>query len=95
VAGGLRVGASCRPEARRVPPAETAVTDAGGDRGQALLVTTWNSFMAGGGAVGGILLDLLGPASFPWSVLALLAPVLAVVVGARARGFPVKRPGME
>ncbi|WP_245362311.1 MFS transporter, partial [Streptomyces albus] len=35
---------------------QTAVTDAGGDRGQALLVTTWNSFMAGGGAVGGILL---------------------------------------
>ncbi|WP_141698628.1 MFS transporter, partial [Streptomyces lushanensis] len=32
---------------------QTAVTDAGGDRGQALLVTTWNSFMAGGGAVGG------------------------------------------
>ncbi|MFJ5552138.1 MFS transporter [Streptomyces sp. NPDC093225] len=71
---------------------QTAVTDAGGDRGQALLVTTWNSFMAGGGAVGGILLDRLGPTSFPWSVLALLAPVLLVVVGARAHAFPAKRP---
>ncbi|SFL18230.1 MFS transporter [Streptomyces pini] len=73
---------------------QTAVTDAGGDRGQALLVTTWNSFMAGGGAVGGILLDGLGPTSFPWSVLLLLAPVLLVVVGARAHGFPAKRPSM-
>ncbi|AWK08875.1 MFS transporter [Streptomyces spongiicola] len=74
---------------------QTAVTDAGGDRGQALLVTTWNSFMAGGGAVGGILLGALGPDSFPWSVLILLGPVLLVVTGARAHGFPAKRPGME
>ncbi|RBQ17657.1 MFS transporter [Spongiactinospora rosea] len=72
---------------------QTAVTDAGGDRGQALLVTTWNSFMAGGGAVGGILLDRLGPTSFPWSVFLLLVPVLIVVVGARAHAFPPKRPG--
>ncbi|MFD7257580.1 MFS transporter [Streptomyces sp. NPDC059874] len=71
---------------------QTAVTDAGGDRGQALLVTTWNSFMAGGGAVGGILLSALSPTSFPWSVLLLLVPVLLVVVGARAHGFPAKRP---
>ncbi len=71
---------------------QTAVTDAGGDRGQALLVTTWNSFMAGGGAVGGILLGAVGPKSFSWSVLALLVPVLLVVVGARAHGFPAKRP---
>jgi predicted MFS family arabinose efflux permease len=72
---------------------QTAVTDAGGDRGQALLVTTWNSFMAGGGAVGGLLLDGLGPRSFPWSVLLLLAPVLLVVLAARRHGFPAKRPG--
>ena len=72
---------------------QTAVTDAGGDRAQALLVTTWNSSMAAGGAAGGLLLDTLGPDSFPWSTLALLAPVLAVVLGARAHGFPVERPG--
>ncbi|MBX6385483.1 MAG: MFS transporter [Microbispora sp.] len=72
---------------------QTAVTDAGGARGQALLVTTWNSFMAGGGAVGGILLEAFGPTSFPWSVLALLLPVLAVVVAARRHGFPPTRPG--
>jgi predicted MFS family arabinose efflux permease len=71
---------------------QTAVTDAGGDSGQALLVTVWNGFMAAGGAVGGILLDLLGPASFPWSVLALLTPVLIVVIAARTHGFPAERP---
>ncbi|MFE6053657.1 MFS transporter [Kitasatospora sp. NPDC056446] len=74
---------------------QTAVTDAGGDRGQALLVTTWNSFMAGGGAVGGILLTAAGPESFPWVVLALLVPVLLVVVGARKHGFPAERPGAQ
>ncbi|PRY59528.1 MFS transporter [Glycomyces artemisiae] len=72
---------------------QTAVNDAGGDRGQALLVTTWNSSMAAGGAVGGLMLGLLGPGSFPWGVLVLMAPVAAVVIGARAHGFPSKRPG--
>ncbi|WP_443078223.1 MFS transporter [Streptomyces sp. SP17KL33] len=74
---------------------QTAITDAAGDRGQALPVTTWNSFMAGGGAVGGILLDGLGPKSFPWSVLALMAPVLLVVVAARKHAFPTTRPGAD
>ncbi|WP_042372434.1 MFS transporter [Streptacidiphilus neutrinimicus] len=70
---------------------QTAVTDAGGDRGQALLVTTWNSFMAGGGAAGGVLLSVLGPKSFPWGVLVLMVPVLVVVVAARKHAFPAKR----
>jgi len=74
---------------------QTAVTDAGGDRGQALLVTTWNTSMSGGGAVGGLMLGLLGPGSFPWGVLALTIPVLAVVIGARAHGFPPARPGVS
>ncbi|MFI1993764.1 MFS transporter [Actinoplanes sp. NPDC020271] len=74
---------------------QTAVTDAGGDRGQALLVTTWNSFMAGGGAVGGILLATLGPTSFPWGVLALMIPVLLVVVVARKHAFPARRPDLR
>ncbi|GGK91554.1 MFS transporter [Streptomyces flaveus] len=73
---------------------QTAVGDAGGeaaDAAQAMLVTLWNVAMAGGGAVGGILLGLLGTTSFPWSVLALLLPVLVVVIAARAHGFPAKR----
>lgn len=37
------------------------------------------------------LLDLLGSTSFRWSVLVLPAPVLTVVIAARAHGFPGKR----
>ncbi|MFD7136922.1 MFS transporter [Streptomyces sp. NPDC059894] len=74
---------------------QTAVTDAGGDRGQALLVTTWNLAMAGGGAAGGVLLDAFGPGSFPWSVLVLMTPVLLVVLGARTHAFPAARPGTD
>ncbi|WP_210587753.1 MFS transporter [Streptomyces sp. GESEQ-35] len=73
---------------------QTAVADAGGeqaDAAQAMLVTLWNAAMAGGGVLGGILLDLFGVTAFPWSVLALLLPVLAVVMGARAHGFPRTR----
>ncbi|WP_433186533.1 MFS transporter [Actinoallomurus sp. CA-150999] len=73
---------------------QTAVGDAGGDQSdaaQAMLVTLWNVAMAGGGIIGGILLDHFGPGSFPWSLLLLLAPVLLVVVAARTRGFPAKR----
>ncbi|MDX6328541.1 MAG: hypothetical protein QOI83_924, partial [Streptomycetaceae bacterium] len=73
---------------------QTAVGDAGGDSADAaqpMLVTLWNVAMAGGGVVGGLLLDMLGSTSFPWSVLALLAPVLVVVAAARTHGFPAKR----
>ncbi|SDK86564.1 Predicted arabinose efflux permease, MFS family [Glycomyces sambucus] len=73
---------------------QTAVNDAGGDRGQALLVTTWNSSMAAGGAAGGVMLALMGPGSFPWGVLVLMVPVAAVVIGAKAHGFPAERPGV-
>jgi predicted MFS family arabinose efflux permease len=75
---------------------QTAAGDAGGDladAAQAMLVTLWNVAMAGGGIIGGILLDLIGSDSFPWTMLLLLLPVLAVVVLARNHGFPAKRPG--
>jgi predicted MFS family arabinose efflux permease len=71
---------------------QTAAGDAGGesaDAAQAMLVTLWNVAMAGGGVVG-VLLDLSGSGSFPWSVLALKVPVLAVVVLARRHGFPAR-----
>ncbi|MFF3641153.1 MFS transporter [Streptomyces sp. NPDC002564] len=64
---------------------QTAVTDAGGHRGQALFVTVCNSAIAGGGAVGGALLGAFGPTSFPWAALALLIPVPAVLLLARGR----------
>ncbi|MER7704314.1 MFS transporter [Kitasatospora sp. NPDC097605] len=74
---------------------QTAAGDAGGeqaDAAQAMLVTLWNAAMAGGGVAGGLLLDRLGTGSFPWAVLLLLLPVLALVLAARAHGFPVRRP---
>lgn len=73
---------------------QTAVGVAAGDAAdvaQAMLVTLWNAAMAGGGIVGGILLAGLGAASFPWSVLLLMVPVLVVVIGARTHGFPAAR----
>ncbi|MDR8412110.1 MFS transporter [Nonomuraea sp. 3-1Str] len=77
---------------------QTAAGDAGGDQAdaaQAMLVTLWNVAMAGGGVIGGILLDLLGSESFPWSVLLLLLPVLGVVLAARSHGFPARRSSVE
>ncbi|GAA3843598.1 hypothetical protein GCM10022380_72340 [Amycolatopsis tucumanensis] len=70
---------------------QTAAGNPGGeaaDPAQAALVTLWNAAMAGGGVVGGVLLDAFGPGVFPWTVLVLLVPVLAVVLGARRHGFP-------
>ncbi|MER5354874.1 MFS transporter [Kitasatospora sp. NPDC002551] len=75
---------------------QTAAGDAGGeqaDAAQAMLVTLWNAAMAGGGVAGGLLLDRLGTGSFPWTVLLLLLPVLALVLAARVHGFPARRPG--
>ncbi|WP_371518850.1 MFS transporter [Kitasatospora sp. NBC_01300] len=73
---------------------QTAVGDAGGERAdaaQAVLVTLWNAAMAGGGVVGGLVLGRLGTGALPWTVLALMLPVLAVVAGARRHGFPTGR----
>ncbi|GHJ99903.1 MFS transporter [Streptomyces sp. NPDC003753] len=75
---------------------QTAAGDAGGesaaDAAQAMLVTLWNVAMAGGGVIGGVLLDLSGSDSLPWSVLLLMLPVIAVILLARSHGFPAKRP---
>ncbi|MFC7302966.1 MFS transporter [Streptomyces monticola] len=74
---------------------QTAAGNAGGpsaDAAQAMLVTLWNAAMAAGGVIGGVLLGLVGAESFPWTLLALLVPVLALVLGARRHGFPLRRP---
>ncbi|MEU2226575.1 MFS transporter [Streptomyces sp. NPDC018347] len=74
---------------------QTAAGEAGGetaaDAAQAMLVTLWNVAMAVGGVIGGVLLDLSGSDSLPWSVLLLMLPVIAVVVLARGHGFPARR----
>lgn len=70
---------------------QTAVANAAGDAAdvaQSMLVTMWNIAIAGGGIVGGILLDRLGVGAFFPAVLALLVATLAVVWTARHHGFP-------
>ncbi|MGW1935078.1 MFS transporter [Streptomyces sp. NPDC001919] len=73
---------------------QTAAAEAGGahaDTAQTLLVSLWNAAMAAGGVAGGVLLDALGAGALSWSVLVLLVPVVAIVAGARAHGFPARR----
>ncbi|GLK68549.1 MFS transporter [Hansschlegelia plantiphila] len=58
------------------------------DVAQSMIVTVWNFAIAGGGIVGGYLLDQTGPRSLPWSLCALLLACLAVAFAARGAGFP-------
>ena len=69
---------------------QTASADAAGngvDLANAMITTVWNSAIAAGGILGGILLDHFGAAVFPRAVLALALIALAIVFGARRHGF--------
>jgi predicted MFS family arabinose efflux permease len=69
---------------------QTASAKAAGpaaDVAQSTIVTIWNIAIAGGGIVGGYLLDEAGAGSLPWALCALLAPCLVVAAIAR-QGFP-------
>ncbi|EHK64992.1 MFS transporter [Achromobacter arsenitoxydans] len=73
---------------------QTALAKTAGDAAdvaQSMLVTSWNVAIAGGGIVGGILLDWQGVAAFPPALLALLAATLAVVWADRHHGFAASR----
>ncbi len=70
---------------------QTAEAKAAGeatDVAQAMFVTVWNTGVAGGGLLGGLLLDGLGVVSFPWALLALTVPALLVAWMASRHGFP-------
>ena len=72
---------------------QTALADAAGDGADVALsmnVVAWNSAIAGGGLLGGLLLDTWGAASFPWAMAALLAAGFVIAWTSRAHGF---RPG--
>lgn len=62
------------------------------DLAQSMLVTVWNTAIAGGGLVGGVLLDRLGVSAFAPSLLALLIATFAVTLAARRHGFPHRCP---
>ncbi|WP_367375053.1 MFS transporter [Pseudomonas lini] len=71
---------------------QTALAQTAGDASdvaQSMLVTAWNTAIAGGGIVGGLLLDRLGVEAFPPALLALLVATLMVTWSAKLRGFPV------
>ncbi|KXV66066.1 MFS transporter [Gluconobacter oxydans] len=70
---------------------QTALADAAGDGADVALsmnVVAWNSAIAGGGLLGGIMLDIWGAASFPWAVAALAAAGFLITWQARTHGFP-------
>jgi predicted MFS family arabinose efflux permease len=51
-------------------------------------VVVWNSAIAGGGLLGGVLLGQWGVSTFPWVLLVLLLASLALAFRARVHGFP-------
>ena len=75
---------------------QTASADAAGegmDVAQSMVATIWNVAIAGGGVVGGVLLDGYGVAAFPWTVLALLLVALSIAWCARSSFKPGRRTG--
>ncbi|SMH46315.1 MFS transporter [Azospirillum agricola] len=76
---------------------QTALAKAAGDAAdvaQSMLVTAWNTAIAGGGIVGGLLLGRLGVGAFAPALLVLLAATLVVVWVAGSRDGPRQpRPG--
>lgn len=69
---------------------QTALADTAGDGADVALsmnVVAWNSAIAGGGLLGGLLLDAWGASSFPPALVALLAIGFAIATAARTHGF--------
>ena len=70
---------------------QTALADTAGDGADVALsmnVVAWNSAIAGGGLLGGVLLETQGIASLPWAVLILLLIGYGLAWSARSQGFP-------
>ncbi|RMO21379.1 Major facilitator family transporter [Pseudomonas cichorii] len=69
---------------------QTALADAAGkgaDVALSMNVVVWNSAIAGGGLLGGVLLGQWGVSAFPWVLLMLLLLSLAIASRARVHGF--------
>ncbi|AEI38423.1 MFS transporter [Zymomonas mobilis subsp. pomaceae] len=70
---------------------QTALADAAGDGADVALsmnVVAWNSAIAGGGVLGGALLDTWGAVSFPWAMVVILTVGFLIARQARSHGFP-------
>jgi predicted MFS family arabinose efflux permease len=73
---------------------QTASAQAAGDAAdvaQSMVVTAWNVAIAGGGLIGGLLLQSRGAGALPWSLIVLLVPALWLAWKACAHGFPRAR----
>ncbi|RQS75040.1 MFS transporter [Burkholderia sp. Bp8963] len=73
---------------------QTALAHAAGeaaDVAQSMLVTVWNLAIAGGGVVGGLLLDGPGAGVMPWVLVGWLAAAWGGAWRARRHGFPAAR----
>ncbi|QSQ16053.1 MFS transporter [Myxococcus landrumensis] len=62
------------------------------DVAQSMLVTAWNIAIAGGGVIGGVLLETLGVTSFPWLLVGLLLFTGGVAWRAKHHGFAPASP---
>lgn len=70
---------------------QTAAANTSGqasDVAQSMIVTAWNLAIAGGGIVGGLLLEHSGIGWLAWSVLALLSIAYGIAFLAKERAFP-------
>lgn len=83
VAWGLAFGGA--PTLFQTASAKAAGAEA--DAAQSMIVTGWNTAMAGGGLAGGLLLDSAGATVLPVMLLVILLPALAVAWLGR-QGFP-------
>ncbi|UTD30661.1 MFS transporter [Bradyrhizobium sp. WD16] len=71
---------------------QTALAKAAGDMhdlAQSMLVTAWNAAIAGGGIIGGVLLDHFGADAFAPVALLLLAAAFIAAHRACRHGFPI------
>ncbi|WP_435656495.1 hypothetical protein [Brucella pituitosa] len=68
----------------------TAATTSGqaSDVAQSMIVTAWNLAIAGGGTIGGLLLEHSDISWLAWSVLVLLLLAYVIAFLAKDRGFP-------
>lgn len=69
---------------------QTALADSAGEGADVALsmnVVVWNSAIAAAGLLGGVLLNIWGPQSFPWAVIALVVVAWAITRSAARHGF--------
>lgn len=74
---------------------QTALAEASGEEGVDVVMpintTVWNLAIAGGGIVGGTLLEFVGVQSFPGVLVILLLIALIIAWSAKKHGFPRKK----